>query len=148
MTETRVSTLLALAAAAAVVAYLLAVTAYTSIPFPTYAAVPLALLAVTELVMAKIVRDRIARRASRDARVLHPMQVARSAVVAKASSAGGALLAGGYLGLLAWTLPRRDELLTTGRASLVAGTAALACVVLVVAALLLERACRAPDDSP
>ena len=147
MTETRFSTLITLALAAAALAYLLAVASYTSIPFPTFAAVPLVLLAVAELVIAKVVRDRIRRRRSRsrDARVLHPMQVARAAVLAKASSAGGALLAGGYLGLVAWTLPRRDQLLTTGRASLIAGTAALASAALVVAALLLERACRTPD---
>lgn len=74
------------------------------------------------------------------------MQVARAAVLAKASSAGGAVLLGVYGGLLSWTLPRRDELAASEQDALVAGLSAVACLALVVAALLLERSCRLPDD--
>ena len=151
MTPTRPSTLLALVVGFGALAYALAAVAYGSLPrLPAYAPVSAALLAVVELGMAKVVRDRLAGR--RDARgrpvgrPLHPMQVARAAVLAKASSAGGAVLLGGYAGLLAWTLPRRERVAATGDDALVAGLSALACLALVVAALVLERACRRPDD--
>ncbi len=74
------------------------------------------------------------------------MQVARAAVLAKASSTTGALLLGAYGGLFAWTLPRRGELAVAESDALVSGLTALAALALVVAALLLERACRTPDD--
>ena len=151
MTPTRPGPLLALVAGFAVLLYLLAETAYGSLPtLPVPAPVTLVLLAVFELGMAKVVADRLAHR--RDARgrprgrPLHPMQIARAAVLAKASSAGGAILLGAYGGLLAWTLPRRDELAAARDDTLVAGLSALAALLLVGAALLLERACRTPDD--
>jgi hypothetical protein len=75
------------------------------------------------------------------------MQVARAAVLAKASSTTGAVLLGAYGGLFAWTLPRRDELVLAQRDALVAGLTALAALGLVVAAIVLERACRTPDDA-
>ena len=114
------------------------------------APVTLVLLAVFELGLAKVVADRLAHR--RDdrgrprGRPLHPMQIARAAVLAKASSTTGAVLLGAYGGLLAWTLPRRAELAAAGDDALVAGLSALAALLLVVAALLLERACRTPDE--
>ena len=74
----------------------------------------LVLLALAELGMAKVVADRLPHRRDRRGRPrgrpLHPMQVARAAVLAKASSVTGAVLLGAYGGLFAWTLPRRDEL--------------------------------------
>ena len=74
------------------------------------------------------------------------MQVARAAVLAKASSVTGAVLLGAYGGLFAWALPRRAELASPSATPLVAGLTALAALGLVGAALVLERACRTPDD--
>jgi len=146
---TRAGPLAALVALFALLAYGLAETAYSSLPrLPGYAPVTLVLLATTELGMARVVRDRLLHRLDRTgrppARPLHPMQVARAAVLAKASSTAGAVLLGAYAGLLAWTLPRRDQLVVAGSDALVAGLSALAALALVVAALVLERACRAP----
>lgn len=151
MTPTRPTTLLGLVLGFGVLAYLVAALAYGSLPLlPRYAPVSVVLLALVELGMAKVVRDRLAHRLDAQGRPkgrpLHPMQVARAAVLAKASSAGGAVLLGVYGGLLAWTLPRRDALAATGSDALVAGVSAAACLGLVVAALLLERACRRPAD--
>lgn len=146
MTPTRPGTLLGLVLGFAALAYLLAAVAYGDLPpLPRYAAVSVVLLAVLEVGMAKVVRDRLLHRSRRGARPLHPMQVARAAVLAKASSAGGAVLLGAYTGLLAWTLPRRDTLAASREDAVVAGLSALACLALVAAALLLERACRRPD---
>lgn len=147
MTPTRPGPLLALVAGFAVLLHVLADRAYGSVPtLPAYAPVTLVLLAVTELGMARVVSDRLARRGRPRGRALHPMQVARAAVLAKASSATGAVLLGAYGGLFAWTLPRRAELAVAERDALVAGITALSALGLVVAALVLERACRAPDD--
>ncbi|TAL15133.1 MAG: DUF3180 domain-containing protein [Frankiales bacterium] len=151
MTPTRPGTLLGLVVGFGVLAWVVAAVAYGSLPvLPRYAPVSVVLLTVVELGMAKVVRDRLHRRRDERGRPrgrpLHPMQVARAAVLAKASSAGGAVLLGVYGGLLSWTLPRRDELVASEQDALVAGLSAVACLGLVVAALLLERVCRLPDD--
>jgi hypothetical protein len=151
VTATRPRTLLALVAGFGLLAYLVAAVAYGALPvLPRYAPVSIVLLAVAEAGMAKVVADRVTHRLNAAGRPrgrpLHPLQVARAAVLAKASSAGGAVLLGAYGGLLAWTLPRRNLLVASGQDATVAGLSALACLGLVVAALALERACRRPDD--
>ena len=147
MRPTRPGPLLAIVAGFAVLLYVLADRAYGSLPaLPLAAALTLVLLAVTELGMAKVVADRLAHRRDPRGRSIHPMQVARAAVLAKASSTTGAVLLGAYSGLFAWTLPRRAELAVAERDALVSGLSALAALALVVAALVLERTCRTPDD--
>lgn len=148
MTETRLRSLVGLAVVAGLAAYLLAELAYADLPqLPVLAAVSLVLLALTELGIARVVRDRVTHRRRPDGtpgRPLHPMQVARAAVLAKASSPTGALLAGGYAGLLGWVLPRRDSSVAAADDALAAGLSCGAALLLVAAALLLERACRTP----
>lgn len=149
---TRPGSLAALVVLFALIGYGLAETAYGTVAnLPLYAPVTLVLLAVTELVMAKVVRDRVMHRRDRagrpPARPLHPLQVARAAVLAKASSTAGAVVLGGYSGLLAWTLPRRDELTVAASDALVSGLSALAALALVIAALVLEWACRRPPGA-
>jgi hypothetical protein len=150
MRPTRPGTLLAVAAVLAVLVYLAAELAYGSLPQPPASApVTLVLLALAELALAKVVRDRVQRR--RDAfgrpprRALHPVQVARAAALAKASSLTGAVVTGVYTGLLAWTAPRADVLSAAADDAPVAAVTALAGLLLTVSALLLERACRVPD---
>jgi hypothetical protein len=75
---------------------------------------------------------------------MHPLQVARAAALAKASSLAGSLLLGLYAGFFVWLFPRRDQLAAANDDVVVAGLSAGACVLLLVAALLLERACRTP----
>ena len=150
MTPTRPWPLLAIVALFAALSYGVAVSAEGSLlDLPATAPVAMVLLAVAEAGMAKVVADRLAGR--RDARgrprgrPLHPLQIARAAVLAKASSTGGAVLLGGYGGLFAWALGRRGELAVADRLSLLSGLSALAALGLVVAALVLERACRTPE---
>ncbi len=142
MTPTRPWVLVALAAGVAVVTYLLARPGYGALPpLPGYAPVPLALLAVFELGLARAVRARL--RGPVSGRSMHPLQVARAAALARASSAGGALLVGGYGGLLAHVLPLQAP---QARAdAVVSGVTVGAALLLVGGALLLERACRTPD---
>ncbi len=124
MKPTRMRILALTAAVAGLGGYLLARLAYGSIPpLPSYAPISLVLLALVEAALAWIVRDRLAVRRF-DAsgrprgRPLHPIQVAKAAVLAKASSPTGALLLGFYAG---------------------------SALALVVAGVALERACRAPE---
>ncbi len=141
MTPTRPSTLAALVAVAAVLGVLLGRLAYGSLPpLPAAAPVGLVLLGVVELGLARAVRARL--RGPVQGRPMHPLQVARAAVLARASSACGALLLGGYGGLGLGVLPRQAEQARDD--ALVCAVAAAASALLVVAALLLERACRTP----
>jgi len=143
---TRPGVLLLCAAVAAVAGYLLAGAAYSDLPpLPRYAPVTLVLLAVVELGMARVVRDRVQGRARRGARALHPLQVARAVALAKASSPTGSLLLGLYVGLLVWLLPREAEQASAD--AVVCAVSAAAALLLLVAALLLERACRTPQPT-
>jgi len=146
VTPTRPGVLLGFAAGFALLGYLLVSQAYGSLALPAYAPVTLVLLAVVELGMARVIRSRVLGRGGPRARPVHPLQIARAVVLAKASSVTGAVLLGGYGGILAWALPRRAELLVADRSATVAAVSVLASAGLVIAALLLERACRAPDD--
>lgn len=146
MKPTRPSQLLALAVVFALLGYVVYSRAYGSLRLPAYAPVTLVLLTVVEGGMERVVRTRLAGRGGPRSRPIEPMQVARAAVFAKASSITGAILLGGYAGILAWALPRRDELVVAGHAAAVAGASVLAALALVVAALLLERACRVPGS--
>lgn len=143
MTPTRLRSLLGTVLVLAIGGYLLTEVAYFDLPpLPSFAPVSLLLLTLLELGMAKVVRDKVKGRSG--GRPLHPLQVARAAVLAKASSLGGALLLGLYLGIFVWTFARKDTYATAGDDARVAGLSALTALALVVAALLLERSCRTP----
>jgi hypothetical protein len=142
---TSVRTVLGLVVAAAVALFLLAGAGLgTRAEVPLGAAVPLLLVAAAEAVLARLVRDRVRHRAGRS-RPLHPLQVARAAALAKASTAAGALLLGGYGGLLAWTARRADVNAFAAENVVPTALATAASAALLAAALLLERACRVPE---
>ncbi|MDT7538893.1 MAG: hypothetical protein QOI82_2478 [Actinomycetota bacterium] len=145
MKPTRVPLLLLVLLLAAAIGYLIAETSYSDLPpLPPLAPVSLGLLALVEGLMAAVVRSKVrGRRPS--GRPMHPLQIARAAVLAKASSLGGAVVGGAYGGIFVWTFARRGEVATYGADARVSGLAALAALVLVVMALLLERSCRTPS---
>jgi hypothetical protein len=145
MRPTRLRWLLVWLLAGLVVGGVVVAGAYGDLPpLPRYAPITLVLLAVVEVLMARVVRDRVQGLARRGARAVHPVQVARAAALAKASSPCGALLLGGYAGLAVRLLP--SEASAPRSDLLVCGVSALASLGLVGAALLLERACRTPDE--
>lgn len=77
---------------------------------------------------------------------LHPLAVARSVVIAKASAWMGSVVLGWWLAVVAYLLPRRSTLRVAAEDSggaVVAGASALA---LVAAALWLQHCCRSPDE--
>jgi TctA family transporter len=144
VTPTSLRTLLVAALAAGALGWFTFQTSYDSfVSLPVYAAVVAGVMGVFELVLARVVRDKV--RNPNRGRAMHPMQIARAAVLAKASSTAGALLLGLYAGFFTWTLPRGDRLAAASDDALVSGITAGASLLLVVGALLLERSCRTPD---
>jgi hypothetical protein len=146
MKPTRLPVLLGAVVVAALLGYLLCATVYAGLPpLPAFAPAPILLVALVEAGLALIVRDRV-HGARPSGRPMHALQIARAAVLAKASSLGGALLFGLYGGFFVWTFVRRGELAAANADAKVAGLSAAAALALVVAALVLERFCRTPDN--
>ena len=144
-------TLAAVAVVCAVLAWLAIRSTFPDLPrLPWTPAAVLLALAAGEAITGHNLRARILGRRD-DGKVLAPIAVARAAALAKASSLGGAVFAGlaagcfiYMLGLVSLPVPSGDAIST----GLIAGSS----VVLVAAALYLERCCRAPsrggDDGP
>lgn len=127
---------------ALVVAYLAFEFSYGSMPrLPTLAGVTLVVLAVIEVPLAFSIRTRV-----REGRVTSAPAMVRALALAKASSMLGALMLGGWLGVLAALVPRVGELTAAAgdvRSALV-GTGSS--ILLIGAGLWLERCCRTPDN--
>jgi Protein of unknown function (DUF3180) len=79
---------------------------------------------------------------------LHPLAVARSVLIAKASAWVGALVLGWWVGVLVYLLPRRSTLRVAGEDTAGAVTAAVCALALVVAALWLQHCCKSPPEPP
>lgn len=79
---------------------------------------------------------------------LHPLTVARSVVIAKASAWVGAIVAGWWIGVLVYLLPRRGELRVAGEDTPGAAVAAISALALVVAAVWLQHCCKSPEEPP
>lgn len=147
MGPTRRRDLLYATVAAAVVGYLLVVWLYRWFPPITlWTGVSLLAVAGVECGWGYVVRARI-----RDGRIglgggrLHPLAVARSVVVAKASAWLGALVFGWWMGVLGYLVPRWGVRIPHGDipGAVVAAVCALA---LLIAGLWLEHCCKSPDD--
>jgi hypothetical protein len=135
-------TILALVVLAGVVGWFVADLAWDDlVALPPAAPITAALIAVFELGLARVVSRKV--RGLEPGRPMHPLQVARAAALAKASSATGALLLGFYAGFFLWVI-RLTEKRAASHDAWVSGWSALASLVLLAAALLLERACRVP----
>jgi hypothetical protein len=79
---------------------------------------------------------------------LHPLAVARSVMIAKASAWAGALVLGWWVGLLAYLLPRRSTLRVAGEDTAGTVVAAASALALVVAALWLQHCCKSTHEPP
>ncbi|AZG47863.1 DUF3180 domain-containing protein [Gordonia insulae] len=115
-------------------------------PMPLLAGLVLYILAALEVVIAFIVRTRVASRDVGRARgQLHPLTAARVLALAKASAILGALAVGVWAGLLAFLWTQHDlSAADHDRPGAIIGV--VGGIVLVAAALWLEYCCRAPDD--
>ena len=77
---------------------------------------------------------------------LHPLAVARSVAIAKASAWLGAVMLGWWLGVLVYLLPKRSELRVAAADTPGVIIAAASAFALVVAALWLQECCKSPGD--
>ncbi|MEE6136629.1 DUF3180 domain-containing protein [Mycobacterium sp. 050128] len=77
---------------------------------------------------------------------LHPLSVARSVMVAKASAWVGALVLGWWIGILVFFLPRRSWLRVAAEDTTGTVVAAVSALALLVAALWLQHCCKSPPD--
>jgi hypothetical protein len=115
-------------------------------PITLWTGLSLLAVAAAELWWAASVRGRI-----RDGRIgvgagrLHPLAVARSVAIAKASAWAGAVILGWWIAVLAYLLPRRSELRVAAADLPGAAVAAFSAMVLVFAALWLQHCCKSPD---
>jgi hypothetical protein len=144
MKPTRARTLLAAAAACALLAWLLLRAAYSSLPPLPWTGVPaLGVLAVAETWCGRSVRTRLRARAGRNS--IPPIAVARMAALAKASSLAAAIVGGLAAGFLIYAAGSLDKSAYRSDAYVAGGTLAAA-AALVAAALYLEFGCRVPPD--
>jgi hypothetical protein len=150
MGPTRKRDLTAATVLAAVVGYMLVVLLYRSFPPITlWTGVSLLAVAIAEAGWAFYVRAKI-----NDGEIgdgpgwLHPLAVARSVVIAKASAWVGALVLGWWVAVLIYLLPRRSTLRVAGEDTAGAAVAAASALALVVVALWLQHCCKSPQEPP
>ena len=143
MRPTSPATLVVLALGAAALAWVLVANYYGDIPpIPWLPAFTFFALAAFEAALARSTKARIDRRPG--AAPVDPLAVARYVVLAKASSPAGAIFVGLYGGTLVWLLVQAGN--THARADVPpTATGLVASIVLVGAALWLERSCRVPE---
>ena len=149
MGPTRKRDLTAAAVLAAVVGYMLVVLLYRYFPpIDVWTGLSLLAVAVVEAGWAFYVRAKINDGEIGDARGwLHPLTVARSVLIAKASAWVGALVLGWWIAVLVYLLPRRSTLRVaredTAGVAVAAVSAARARGCRAVASALLQVAARA-----
>src|SRR6201993_182474 len=150
MGPTRKRDLTAAVLAVAVIAYLGVAGFYPRLfpPITIWTGISLLALAVFEALWGRYVRSKI-----NDAQIgegsgrLHPLAVARTVMVAKASAWVGALALGWWLGMLAYLLTHRDLRVAVADTP-GAGVAAVSALALTVAAVWLQHCCVKPEEPP
>jgi hypothetical protein len=143
---TRPWVLAALVFAAGGIAYVLTAQFYSDVPSPPrYAPLSILLVALAEAYTASMTRARMTGRPG--TRPIDPIFVAKLAALAKASSPVGALALGAYTGFLIYVARTTSNVADSDTRTAALG---MGCSLgLVIAALVLERICRArrpPDD--
>jgi hypothetical protein len=151
MGPTRKRDLTATAVLVAVAGYLLTAMIYPKWfpPITVWTGISLLGVAAVEAAWGRYVRSKI-----NDGQIgdgsgrLHPLAVARTVVIAKASAWVGALVLGWWLGVLAYRLPNRGWLRVAGQDTPGAAVAAISALALIVAALWLQHCCEKPEEPP
>ncbi|MCH9640609.1 MAG: DUF3180 domain-containing protein [Actinomycetia bacterium] len=150
MGPTRVRDLVAAIVVAAVAGYLLVRVLYRWFPPITgWTGVSLLGVAVAVAGWGFYVRARIgAGEVGVGPGRLHPLAVARSVLIAKASAWMGSVVLGWWLAVVAYLAPRRTTLQVAAEDTTGAIVAAFSALSLVAAALWLQHCCRSPDEPP
>jgi hypothetical protein len=148
MGPTRKRDLTAAVLGTAVLGYLLVLAIYRWFPPITiWTGSSLGAVGVAEVVWGRHVRAKISDGEIGDGPGwLHPLAVARSLVIAKASAWVGALALGWWTSVLVYLLQRRSWLRVAGEDTAGTAVAALSALALVVAALWLQHCCKSPGD--
>ena len=145
MTPTRPSVLAILAAVSAVLGLTASDVADSltsrSLPVPASSAITVAVVALSLLTWAVIFR----RRLRDDTKRVDPFTAVRTAALAMAASRAGAIIGGLFGGIGLWYTADLTTPLARERA-VICAAGVLAAIVLVIAALWLERLCRLPED--
>jgi Protein of unknown function (DUF3180) len=116
-------------------------------PITVWTGLSLLAVAIAEALWARYVRARITEgEIGAGPGWLHPLAVARTVMVAKASAWVGALVLGWWLGILVYFLPRRSWLRVAEEDTTGAVVAAVSALALLVAALWLQHCCKSPPD--
>lgn len=145
MTFTKARDLVIAGVVVGILVNLLALASYDSLPpLPKLAGATLLVLAALEVVFALSLRARFAGRSG--TKPVPPLVAVRAVVVAKASSLFGAIMAGGWLGVLAYVLPRREQMILAAGDTTTSVIGLVSAAALIAAALWLEFVCRAPED--
>lgn len=151
MGPTRKRDLAAAALLAGVVGFLAALMAYPRLfpPITVWTGLSLLGVAAAVAVWGVNVRNKI-----RDGEIgdgpgrLHPLAVARSVVIAKASAWVGAPVLGWWTGVLLQILPQRGALRAAGEDTPGVAVAAISALALVIAGLWLQHCCMSPPEPP
>lgn len=135
---------------AALIGYRLVVLLYRWFPpITVWTGASLLAVALIEAVWGRQVRAKINEGGIGDGpRRLHPLAVARSLIVAKASAWVGALMLGWWAAVLMYLLPRRSMIRVADDDTVGAAVAVASALALVVAALWLQNCCKSPGDPP
>lgn len=116
-------------------------------PITLWTGVSLLAVAIVEAGWGYLVRSRISEgQIGIGAGRMHPLAVARSVGIAKASAWVGALVLGWWVGVLGYLLPRRDTMRVAGEDTAGAVVAALCALALLAAGMWLQHCCKSPDD--
>jgi hypothetical protein len=151
MGPTRKRDLTATVVLVAVTGYLLTVTSYPKWfpPITVWTGISLLAVAAVEAAWGRYVRSKItAGEIGEGSDRLHPLAVARTVMIAKASAWVGALVLGWWLGVLAYLVPNRGWLRVAGQDTPGAAVAAISALALIVAALWLQHCCEKPEEPP
>jgi Protein of unknown function (DUF3180) len=142
LAPTNPATLVVAALAAAAVGWLMIAREYNNFPSLTFLpGIITAGLGAIEIIVAVPTKARIDRKPGM--MPVNPLIVVRYVVLAKASSLVGAILTGYFGALMVWLLAERGRLATSNDLPAAIG-GVVGALVLLVGALLLERACRVP----
>jgi hypothetical protein len=150
MGPTRKRDLTAAVVGAAVLSFLLITVLYRWFPpITVWTGLSLVAAAIAEALWARYVRAKISEgEIGVGPGWLHPLAVARTVLVAKASAWMGALVLGWWVGVLVYFLPRRSWLRAAAEDTTGTVVAALSALALLVAALWLQHCCISPQDPP
>jgi Protein of unknown function (DUF3180) len=150
MGPTRKRDLTAAVVGAAVLSFLLITVLYRLFPpITVWTGLSLLAAAIAEALWARYVRAKISEgEIGVGPGWLHPLAVARTVLVAKASAWMGALVLGWWVGVLVYFLPRRSWLRAAAEDTTGTVVAAVSALALLVAALWLQHCCISPQDPP